>query len=70
MRGVPVSRLYLFHGQKPILPISIYHTAHDFFEIKPLIESWGLGYRFSIHKPALTYGGTISDTVLVAETDA
>ena len=57
-------------GQKPILLIGICHTAHDFFEIKPLIESWNLGYRFSIYKPALTYGGAISDTVLVAEPDA
>lgn len=36
--------------QRPILIISIYHTAKDFFEIKPLIESWGLGYKFMIRK--------------------
>lgn len=51
--------------QKPILLISIYHNAHDFFELKPLIESWGLGYRFSIHKP--TYGNATSETLLLAE---
>lgn len=37
--------------QKPTLLISIYHNAEDFFGIKPLIESWNLGYIFSIHKP-------------------
>lgn len=33
---------------RPILLISIYHRPEDFFEIKPLIESWGLDYRFMI----------------------
>lgn len=38
---------------KPILCISIYHTATDFLKIKPLIESWNLGYKFHIenHNP-------------------
>ncbi|WP_394984855.1 FkbM family methyltransferase, partial [uncultured Helicobacter sp.] len=30
--------------QKPAMLISIYHQASDFFEIKPMIESWNLGY--------------------------
>jgi FkbM family methyltransferase len=34
--------------QKPLLIISLYHTLKDFFEIKPLIESWNLGYQFAI----------------------
>ena len=51
--------------QKPILLLSIYHNAHDFFELKPLIESWNLGYKFSIHKP--TYGNITSETLLLAE---
>lgn len=51
--------------QKPILLISIYHNAHDFFELKPLIESWGLGYRFSIHKP--TFGSVTGEALLIAE---
>ncbi|MCL2075878.1 MAG: FkbM family methyltransferase [Betaproteobacteria bacterium] len=34
--------------QKPLLIISLYHTFKDFFEIKPLIESWGLDYKFEI----------------------
>jgi hypothetical protein len=34
--------------QKPILIISIYHSYADFFGIKPLIESWNLGYQFTL----------------------
>lgn len=37
--------------QKPILLCSIYHNASDFFHIKPLLESWNVGYKFHIHKP-------------------
>jgi hypothetical protein len=33
--------------QKPTLILSVYHNYRDFFKIKPLIESWNLGYRFS-----------------------
>lgn len=38
---------------KPVLCISIYHTPIDFLKIKPLIESWNLGYTFHIenHNP-------------------
>lgn len=51
--------------QKPILLLSIYHSGDDFFNIKPLVESWALGYKFCIKKP-LNY--TISlDTILIAE---
>ncbi|HKL44516.1 MAG TPA: FkbM family methyltransferase [Candidatus Absconditabacterales bacterium] len=35
---------------KPILLISIYHNARDFFDIKPMIESRKLGYKFKIEK--------------------
>ncbi len=52
-------------AQKPILLLSIYHNAHDFFELKPLIESWNLGYRFKIHKPA--FGSVTEETLLIAE---
>lgn len=38
-------------SQKPAMLISIYHNGADFFEIKPMIESWDLGYSFKIHKP-------------------
>lgn len=53
--------------QKPILLLSIYHNAHDFFELKPLIESWNLGYRFKVHKP--TFGNVTSETLLLAEVE-
>ena len=36
--------------QKPAMLISIYHQPSDYFGIKPLIESWNLGYKFKIHK--------------------
>ena len=51
--------------QRPILLLSIYHNAHDFFELKPLLESWNLGYRFHIHKP--TFASTTGETLLIAE---
>lgn len=52
-------------SQRPTLIISIYHYAADFFEIKPTIESWNLGYTFKIHKP-IDY--SISrETLLIAE---
>ncbi len=51
--------------QKPILLISIYHNYDDYYKIKPLIESWNLGYKFKIAKPA--DGGIISETLLVCE---
>jgi len=45
-------------SQRPLLIVSIYHTPRDFFEIKPLIESWNLGYRFMIRhlEPSLPIG--------------
>jgi FkbM family methyltransferase len=51
--------------QKPVLLISIYHNIDDFFSIKPLIESWNLGYEFKIVKPV--DGNIIRETMLIAE---
>ncbi len=52
-------------SQRPILLLSIYHNANDFFHIKPMIESWNLGYRFKIHKPV---DNSISrEVLLIAE---
>jgi len=51
--------------QRPVLLLSIYHTAEDFFGIKPLLESWDLGYRFSIHKEVNEH--IHYDTMLIAE---
>ena len=35
---------------RPIMVLSIYHSANDFFGIKPFIESLDLGYRFKLFK--------------------
>ncbi len=53
--------------QKPTLIISIYHSARDFFDIKPMIEEWNLGYKFRIAKPIDR--GIFSDIVLIAEVE-
>ena len=51
--------------QRPNMIISIYHGGHDFFLIKPLIESWNLGYKFKIVKTSPCF---LSDeTVLLCE---
>lgn len=51
--------------QKPAMLISIYHQPSDYFGIKPLIESWNLGYKFKICKGVdLTL---IDETVLFCE---
>lgn len=52
----------------PVLIISIYHSAHDFFNIKSLLESWDLNYTFQIHKPC--DGQVYFETVLIAESNA
>ncbi|ONI37879.1 hypothetical protein AN639_01210 [Candidatus Epulonipiscium fishelsonii] len=51
--------------QKPILLISIYHNYHDYFKLKPMIESWNLGYTFKISKPV--DGGIVGETLLICE---
>jgi FkbM family methyltransferase len=53
---------------KPILIISIYHSADDFFNIKPKIEALNLGYRFKIYRPILERS-VISETMLLAEVE-
>lgn len=52
-------------SQKPILIISIYHTADNFFNIKTIIENLNIGYKFKIQKA--TYGQMLLETVLIAE---
>ena len=51
--------------QRPVLLICIYHNKHDFFEIKPMLESWNLGYRFKIRKPIVP--NATYETMLIAE---
>jgi len=52
-------------ASKPTLIVSLYHSADDFFSIKPMLESWNLGYRFRIVKPTNT--SLINETTLIAE---
>ena len=54
--------------QRPTLLISIYHTPKDFFEIKPLIESWNLGYTIKIVKE--TDDSIFIETLLIAEVNS
>ena len=49
----------------PILLISIYHSANDFFEIKPMIEKMCDKYTFRIIKPANS--AIVIETILLAE---
>lgn len=50
---------------KPTLLISIYHNHNDFFEIKALIDSWNLGYKFKIRKAV--DNDVVRDTMLLCE---
>lgn len=50
--------------QKPALLISIYHSLDDYMHIKPMIESWNLGYNFRIIIPK---ENRLFETLLVAE---
>lgn len=51
--------------QKPTLLISIYHNIDDFLDIKPMIESWNLGYKFKIFKPIIE--SINGETLLICE---
>lgn len=51
--------------QKPALLISMYHSADDFFGLKPILESWNLGYHFQVHKEINEH--VHYDTMLIAE---
>ena len=51
--------------QHPILLISIYHSANDFFEIKPMIEKMCDKYTYRIIKPANS--AIVIETILLAE---
>ena len=35
---------------KPILLLAVYHNPHEFFEVKNLIQSWDLNYKFMLKK--------------------
>ena len=50
---------------KPTMLISIYHNIDDFLDIKPMIESWNLGYKFTVFKPVI--GSISGETLLICE---
>jgi FkbM family methyltransferase len=52
---------------RPALLLSVNHNASDLFEIKPFIESLGLGYRFKLRHYHL--GLAIGEVVLVCEAE-
>lgn len=52
---------------RPVLLISIYHSAGDFFDIKPMLENLQLGYTFKVFKPI--NNAIAMETVLIAECD-
>lgn len=48
---------------KPVLIISLYHRGKDFFEIKKLLESWNVWYKFTVRKRNCFH--PFADTVLI-----
>lgn len=50
---------------KPVLILSIYHNAEQFFELKPIIESLDLGYTFQFKK--LNPYSVIFETVMICQ---
>lgn len=52
--------------QKPVLLLSIYHTAADFFELKSMVEELKVGYSFKIFQP-LTRSSFLLETALICE---
>ena len=50
---------------RPTLLISIYHSAEDFFDIKPMLEDLDLNYVFKVYRPPMM--NILTDTVLIAE---
>ncbi|HSA05964.1 MAG TPA: FkbM family methyltransferase [Candidatus Gastranaerophilales bacterium] len=52
---------------KPLIIISVYHHPKDFFQIKPLIESLNLDYKFMFKK--LEPNHFVNETVLIGYVD-
>lgn len=52
-------------NQRPILAISIYHQAKDFFEIIPWINNLNLGYEFRLFKENPKY--FLQETMVIAK---
>ncbi len=52
---------------KPTLMISIYHSAQDYFQVKEIIKSLNLGYKFSLFKADDGY--LIAGTLLICQVE-
>ena len=35
---------------KPVIISAIYHNAEQFFEVKPTLDKWNLGYKYHFSK--------------------
>ena len=55
----------IIEKQRPIMLICIYHNKHDFFDIKTMLEEWGLDYHYKIRKPIAP--NATYETLLIAE---
>lgn len=53
---------------RPVLIISIYHCPSEFFEVKPYLESLGLGYQFLLRNLNFATNYEL-ETVLIAYTE-
>ncbi|OOB79505.1 MAG: hypothetical protein BEN18_00410 [Epulopiscium sp. Nuni2H_MBin001] len=51
--------------QQPIILLNISSNINDFFSLKPIIESWNIGYTFKLYKPV--DGRILKGTWLIAE---
>lgn len=60
-----VGALETIKKDRPVLVVGIYHAPRDLFEIKPLLESLDLGYRFVIRQSA-TVARVAGDVELLA----
>lgn len=50
--------------QKPVLILATYHTAEEYYELKPYLESLNLGYEFKLRRSC--FSNPYSDLVLIA----
>lgn len=51
--------------QRPVLALATYHTAQEYYELKPYLESLNLGYKFQLRRSCLC-AAPFTDVVLIA----
>lgn len=61
--NVILGALETIKAQRPVLVIAMYHTAQEFYELKPYIESLNLGYKFQVRRSC--FGNMYNELVLV-----